>query len=81
MTLEGFWEDPEGYVDEVVWPNYVREHKWMFENGDVDQGGLVDEVQKEKVLVAPGKGEQSMADILRWSVETIEIQISRVLAK
>jgi nicotinamide/nicotinate riboside kinase len=40
VTAEGFWEDPEGYVDEVVWPNYVRDHGFLFEGGDVE--GAVD---------------------------------------
>ncbi|KAF9183442.1 ribosylnicotinamide kinase [Haplosporangium sp. Z 27] len=22
-TLEGYWEDPPGYFDDVVWPNYI----------------------------------------------------------
>lgn len=56
MTLEGFWEDPEGYVDEVVWPNYIAEHKWMFEGGDVDDGEVAERVQEEEILVAPGRG-------------------------
>ncbi|KAI5800016.1 P-loop containing nucleoside triphosphate hydrolase protein, partial [Geopyxis carbonaria] len=23
VTIEGFWEDPPGYFDKIVWPNYV----------------------------------------------------------
>ncbi|KAL9106425.1 MAG: hypothetical protein Q9227_008567 [Pyrenula ochraceoflavens] len=38
VTIEGFWEDPEGYVEEVVWPNFVGECGWMFEGGDVERG-------------------------------------------
>lgn len=34
VTLEGFWRDPEGYFDMVVWPNYVREHGEMIGGGD-----------------------------------------------
>ncbi|KAI9759987.1 MAG: hypothetical protein M4579_001924 [Chaenotheca gracillima] len=41
VTLEGFWEDPPGYVDRVVWPNYVESHGFLFEGGDVE--GRVDE--------------------------------------
>lgn len=36
VTLEGFWKDPEGYFEEVVWPGFVREHAWVFEGGDVE---------------------------------------------
>ncbi|KAF7558490.1 hypothetical protein G7046_g5660 [Stylonectria norvegica] len=33
VTIEGFWADPPGYVDKIVWPNYVEEHAWMFKGG------------------------------------------------
>lgn len=79
VTLEGFWEDPEGYVDEVVWPNYVAEHRWMFEDGDVDEGEVVEAVRDEGILVAPGKGERSMGELLGWCVETIDREIGRIL--
>ena len=36
VTLEGFWQDPPGYFEHVVWPNYVREHGYLFEHGDVE---------------------------------------------
>lgn len=35
-TLEGFWEDPPGYFDNVVWPEYQRTHSKLFEEGDVN---------------------------------------------
>ncbi|SPQ27678.1 0fb0de0f-c6c1-4190-8821-6d8a92a35627 [Thermothielavioides terrestris] len=41
VTLEGFWKDPPGYVERVVWPNYVDAHRWLFEGGVVE-GGRVD---------------------------------------
>ncbi|KAL8681246.1 MAG: hypothetical protein Q9186_002624 [Xanthomendoza sp. 1 TL-2023] len=40
-TMEGWWEDPPGYFDMVVWPNYVEENRRFFVGGDVD--GKVDE--------------------------------------
>jgi nicotinamide/nicotinate riboside kinase len=81
VTLEGFWEDPEGYVDEVVWPNYVQEHQWMFEDGDVDQGDLEGRVRGEGILVAPGKGETGMGELLSWCVGTIEREMGSILGK
>jgi nicotinamide/nicotinate riboside kinase len=78
VTLQSFWEDPEGYVDEVVWPNYVAGHRWMFEDGDVD-GEVVDKVREEGILVAPGKGERSIGELLAWCVEMIEMEIERIL--
>ena len=80
VTLEGFWEDPEGYVDEIVWPNYVKQHAWIFEYGDVDEGGVRDMARKERLLFGPGTGERSMAEILEWGVSTIKDQISNILS-
>src|SRR4051812_12533523 len=31
VTLEGFWKDPPGYVDKIVWPNYAEAHAWLFD--------------------------------------------------
>ena len=77
VTLEGFWEDPEGYVDDVVWPNYVREHKWMFEDGNVDEGELSRQVGEQHIAVGPGKGEKSMSELWHWSTEKIKDAISK----
>ncbi|KAL8873210.1 MAG: hypothetical protein Q9174_001293, partial [Haloplaca sp. 1 TL-2023] len=40
-TMEGWWEDPPGYFDSVVWPNYVEENRGWFVDESVD--GEVDD--------------------------------------
>ncbi|KAI8067189.1 P-loop containing nucleoside triphosphate hydrolase protein, partial [Gongronella butleri] len=32
-TLEGYWTDPPGYFDAIVWPEYLRAHKHLLDNG------------------------------------------------
>ena len=60
VTLEGFWEDPEGYVEQVVWGNWVREH-----------GGLVGgEGEGMGVRVQPGR-EWGMGEVLEWAVREV----------
>ena len=72
VTLEGFWEDPPGYVDMVVWPNYVQEHAWMFEGGDVE-GVYKREVLRNEGILVPewDEADIDMATVLEWAVETI----------
>jgi nicotinamide/nicotinate riboside kinase len=72
VTLEGFWTDPPGYVDKIVWPNYAKEHAWMFQGGDVE-GELKAEVLAERHIRAQtGKGlDIDMETTLRWAVKTI----------
>ena len=33
-----FWEDPPGYWDDIVWPAYLKAHRKMFQNNDVEHG-------------------------------------------
>ena len=71
VTLEGFWEDPPGYVDKIVWPNYVEDHKWMFEGENVE-GKLKDRVLKEWNIKCQGGGvDIDMEMTLKWAVKTL----------
>ncbi|KAI0831614.1 P-loop containing nucleoside triphosphate hydrolase protein [Hypoxylon sp. FL0890] len=72
VTLEGFWTDPPGYVDKIVWPNYVASHSTLFQNGDVE-GALDEEVLREKgILAQVGKGvDLDMTTTFEWAVETL----------
>ncbi|KAL8952909.1 MAG: hypothetical protein Q9222_001199 [Ikaeria aurantiellina] len=69
-TMEGWWEDPAGYFDKVVWPNYVEENKCFFVGGDV--GGEVDEdfCGEKGVKVWQGEG-KGLGGVLRWVVREV----------
>ncbi|KAK3080713.1 hypothetical protein LTS18_013849 [Coniosporium uncinatum] len=80
-TLEGFWEDPPGYVDDVVWPNYVRYHRRLCVDGDVGKapdsgvcGRLRIEVQPESVM-------RSMDETLLWADTSLREAIGLQLAQ
>ncbi|KAJ4519778.1 ribosylnicotinamide kinase [Exophiala dermatitidis] len=73
VTLEGFWVDPPGYVKDVVWPNYARDHSWMFVNGDADACVFADNKCKEhQIDVCPGQGRWRLREVLDWAVEKVE---------
>lgn len=74
VTLEGFWKDPPGYVDKIVWPNYVEAHMWMFVDGDVEGGRLDWDVLREKEVLAQKTGEGLDLDFeetLEWTVDEV----------
>lgn len=75
VTLEGFWEDPPGYVDTVVWPNYVEEHGFLFDGGNVE--GTVKEGRAAELglRVCPGDGEWCMGKVLEWAVDTVKLEL------
>lgn len=72
VTLEGFWEDPPGYVDHIVWPNYVQDHAFLFKDGDVE--GELDDAACSSIAVQgmPKEAEESMAKCLCWACDILE---------
>ncbi|KAL4983102.1 hypothetical protein BDW68DRAFT_181903 [Aspergillus falconensis] len=83
---QNFWTDPPGYVDDVVWPRYVRDHAWLLlpEDGGAealstdDQDELIRRVGQgvklrmdAGITVAPGQGAFPMGDLLKWAVEEV----------
>lgn len=72
MTLEGFWEDPPGYVDKIVWPNYVQDHSFLFKDGDVE--GKLDESAAAdlQLEVMPKEYASDMPKCLQWACEVLQ---------
>ncbi|KAL9089056.1 MAG: hypothetical protein Q9165_005869 [Trypethelium subeluteriae] len=71
VTLEGFWEDPPFYVDDIVWPNYVKEHAFLFKNGDVE-GDLDEEVcENSGIKGMPKDCSRDVVKLVRWAVKNI----------
>lgn len=72
VTLDGFWSDPPGYFDDVVWPNYVESHEKYFLKGNVE--GEVDEVKcKGGVHIGPREGR--VVEVLEWVVNVIRGEV------
>jgi nicotinamide/nicotinate riboside kinase len=79
VTIEGFWEDPEGYVEKIVWPNYVKEHRFLFQGGDVE--AAVDSAITKRLGIDVQRGDlgagvvkeecDGMNGVLKWAVEVL----------
>lgn len=70
-TLEGFWEDPPGYVDEIVWPGYVRDHRILFADGNVEGEPDQPTIARLGIDVAPKEAGYDMTMALEWAAETL----------
>ncbi|KAI3340288.1 nicotinamide riboside kinase 1 [Ustulina deusta] len=97
VTLEGFWADPPGYVDKIVWPNYAESHAWLFEDGDVEKRLSGDVLRQKDILARPevvGRGTESggggesgiqldidMQITFDWAVETIMRKLEEITGK
>lgn len=71
VTLDGFWQDPPGYVDKIVWPNYVDAHKWLFAGGDVEGPPDTAVLDANRILTQTEGVDVDMATTLEWAVTTL----------
>lgn len=76
-TVESWWVDPPGYVDKIVWPNYVRDHGLLFEGGDVEGKYKKDVLEKEKIEVISEDKEGNMEEMLRWVVDEVKVAVEK----
>ena len=67
VTVEGFWRDPEGYFDGVVWPNYVGEY-----------GGLV---EGEGTGVRVSDERWGLEECLEWVVGVVRGEVEALDAR
>ncbi len=77
VTLEGFWQDPPGYVDQIVWPNYVHDHKFLFKNNDVQDDLDPDVCKAVGICGMPRGAEESMSKCLEWAVDVLKGSIKQ----
>ena len=72
VTLEGFWADPPGYVDKIVWPNYVKDHRYMFRDGNVEGQINGEVVGKLGIDVMPAETQGDLTASLEWAYGKLE---------
>lgn len=78
VTLEGFWEDPKGYVDQIVWPNYVQDHKHLFVDQNVEGEPDHDALSALRIEASPSDAGTSMTKLFTWAVDLVDTHIARV---
>lgn len=75
-TVAGFWVDPPGYFDKIVWPEYMRSHKDLFVDGDVE-GVLTKESRELGLTDVANDGSKSLAELIMWAMEEVISQIEK----
>lgn len=79
ITTEGFWADPEGYVDAIVWPNYVADHKFMFKDEDVQHGRINQSVIDEiGVKVCIGDDLRDVVNVYEWAMKELLSKLQHI---
>lgn len=69
---DSFWQDPPNYIEDVVWPNHVRDHSFLYRDGDVE--GDVDEVVCARlgIQAMSSRDQQDMTSCIQWAVSVID---------
>jgi nicotinamide/nicotinate riboside kinase len=80
VTLEGFWEDPEGYVDLIVWPNYVKDHAFLFKDGDVDGELDLNICEQLNIMGMPKKAVEDMTMCFDWAASILMKSLESLIA-
>ncbi|CAD6566633.1 MAG: ribosylnicotinamide kinase [Alectoria sarmentosa] len=75
VTLEGFWQDPPGYFDRVVWPNYLEEHGDLFRFGADDPDGPLDEARGSARRICFSDPHWGLERCLEWIVGVMRREI------
>ncbi|KAF3208584.1 ribosylnicotinamide kinase [Orbilia oligospora] len=70
-TMEGFWHDPPGYFELLVWPAYVKQHSYLFRDGDMNTG-ILTEGALNSGLRTPAATDLTLMQTLEWAVETLD---------
>lgn len=72
VTLEGWWQDPPGYVDNIVWPNYVNDHKYLFRDGNVEGEVDGDVAGRLNIDVMTRDKQGDVSACLEWAFGKLE---------
>ena len=76
-TVEGWWADPPGYVDKIVWPNYVQYHSFMFVDEDVEGHYKHEVLDKEGIKTIQEEREGDMVELSKWVVDEVMAAVEK----
>lgn len=71
-TVGGFWVDPPGYFDDIVWPAYEKNHRHLFNNNDVNSTLNTYAKETLKLVDFANDGSKSLEDLVREVIELIK---------
>lgn len=70
-TVAGFWVDPPGYFDKIVWPEYERSHSHLFVDAKIG-GELTAKSKHIGIQTKVNDGSCSLSDLVAWAISSLE---------
>ncbi|CAI2166280.1 17371_t:CDS:2 [Funneliformis geosporum] len=74
VTMEGYWEDPPNYFEDIVWPNYIQANKHiLMQSGDLENDeNVVSKIIDDDLIVLE-------SDDVSMLIKNIETSVNKVL--
>ncbi|KAG2114079.1 P-loop containing nucleoside triphosphate hydrolase protein [Suillus cothurnatus] len=74
------WTDPEGYWDDICYPEYTVTHKDLFKDGNIETGELNEGQVKGLLMIEPeAKEKMDMIDIVETCLEKLACVVSDLM--
>ncbi|KAF9430367.1 ribosylnicotinamide kinase [Podila epigama] len=82
-TLEGYWEDPPGYFDDIVWPNYLEWNGPFIELMEaIEAGQISGEYDSQKDTTRTGMTKNvDLVSSGNASIQSMVEQVSKLIAR
>lgn len=71
QTIDGFWEDPPNYFDNIVWPEYKRTHEHLFGDLDVEKQ-LTEHSKSQGIAGFNNDGSSDLVQMTRWALQQLD---------
>lgn len=69
-TVSGFWVDPPDYFTKIVWPEYVKNHEYLFKDNDVTKS-LNDYATKQIGIRDIMNEDLKLHHLISWAINEI----------
>lgn len=74
QTVDGFWQDPPGYFENIVWPSYVATHSYLFEGNNIEAN--LTSFAKEQLHIIPIRSDSlTLYQLVELSLKEILIKL------
>lgn len=70
-TVAGFWVDPPNYFLNIVWPEFEKNHKYLFANNDVSSSLTAHSLNDLKIKPYKNENGSKLKDLIQWSLDQI----------
>lgn len=70
-TVEGFWVDPPDYFEKIVWPAFLKSHKYLFVGENVDNKLKPEVLKRFNIYDINNDDDSTLLELIQKSLDII----------